>query len=275
MNPPSLIENPDDNGYRYETFRAALLLNDARFSPDALKPGKVLPDRMLVRPDGEKISLRDVSDGRPIVLVTGSITCPLSVSTLPMLSELYQRYHDRVAFAFIYTREAHPGENFGQPATLPEKVDHARLLKEIHGLDWPVLVDDLDGTLHTMLDTKQNSVHILGSDGTIMFRALFAGDTAVEKAIAAIAGGGQPHKNLARGKLAGPMMSIGYIDETLRQAGPQAYRDVIKAVPPMAMMAVLSMAFPFLPKVSRGWAAAGTLMVGGAAILWGLAKLFP
>ena len=52
-------------------------------------------------------------------------------------------------------------------------------------MDWPVLVDVLDGTLHRILDTKQNSLHILGSDGTLEFRALFAGDHAVEKAIAA------------------------------------------------------------------------------------------
>lgn len=104
-----------------------------------------------------------------------------------------------------------------------------------------------------MLDTKQNSVHILSSDGTIMFRALFAGDSAVEEAIVAIGEGEQLRKNQARGKLAGPMKSVGYIDETLRQAGPRAYRDVIKAVPPMAMMAVLSRAFPFLSRANRGW----------------------
>ncbi len=51
-------------------------------------------------------------------------------------------------------------------------------------MDWPVLVDDLDGTLHRALDTKQNSVHILEADGTLVFRALFAGDGATEKAMA-------------------------------------------------------------------------------------------
>ena len=74
----SPIDDQDVDGYRYETFRAALLLNDARFSPDSLKPGQVLPDRTLVRPDGEEISLRHLSGGRPIALVTGSLTCPLS-----------------------------------------------------------------------------------------------------------------------------------------------------------------------------------------------------
>lgn len=119
----SPIEDREVDDYRYDTFRVGLILNDARFSPDTLKPGQVLSDRTLIRSDGEVISLRHLSDGRPIVLVTGSMTCPLSISTLPMLGELNRLYGDRVAFAFIYTREAHPGEYIGQPATLAEKVD--------------------------------------------------------------------------------------------------------------------------------------------------------
>ena len=74
--------------------------------------------------------------------------------------------------------------------------------------------------------------------------------------------------------LTAPMKSIGYIEETLRRAGPQAYRDVIKAVPPMAVMAALARAFPFLSRASRGWAAAGAMMIGGAAVLVGIARLF-
>lgn len=156
--------------YRYDTFRAGLILNDARFSEASLKPGQVLPDRRLVRSDGEEISLRELAGGRPIALVTGSLTCPLSISALPLFGELNRLYGERVAFAFIYTREAHPGEDVNQPATLGEKVEHARLLKEIHGVDWPVLVDDMDGTLHRTLDTKQNSVHVFEVDGTLLAR---------------------------------------------------------------------------------------------------------
>ena len=267
------IESRGAVSYRFERFRAALILNDAWFSSDAPKPGQVLPDRILVRSDGEEISLRRLADGRPLVLVVGSLTCPVTVSTLPTFSEMNRLYGDRVAFAFIYTREAHPGENIRQPATLTEKVEHARLLKELHGVDWPVLVDDLDGTLHRTLDTKQNSVHIVGSDGRIVFRALFAGDDEVNNAIAALAAGRQPRKSQSLGRLAGPMKSIGYIDETLRRAGPQAYRDVVKAVPPMAVMAALAGAFPFLDRANRGWAAAGTLMLGAAAAIVAIARL--
>ena len=141
-------------------------------------------------------------------------------------------------------------------------------------MDWPVLVDDLDGTLHRTLDTKQNSVHIVDANGRIVFRALFAGDDEVKNAIAVVARGGQPRKSQGLGRLAGPMKSIGYIDETLRRAGSQAYRDVVKAVPPMAVMAALARAFPFLQRTSRGWAAAGTLMFGAAAAMVGVARLF-
>jgi len=101
--------------YRYDTFRAALLLNDARFSPDSLKPGQGLPDRTLVRADGAEISLRQLAGGQPVVLVTGSLTCPLTISSLPLLGEMNRLYGDRVIFAFVYTREAHPGENVRQP----------------------------------------------------------------------------------------------------------------------------------------------------------------
>ena len=263
----------DVSDYRYETFRAGLLMNDARFSSGALKPGQLLPDQRLIQPDGEETSLRTVAAGRPIVLVTGSLTCPLSISSLPLFTELNRTYGNRVAFAFIYTREAHPGENVRQPANLAEKRKHARQLQEMHGVEWPVLVDDLDGTVHRMLDTKQNSLHIADASGRIVFRALFAGDGAIAKAIASVADKRMPDKNQIHGMLAGSMRSIGYIDETLRQAGSKAYRDVMKAVPPMAAMALMARAYPFLPKAKRGWAAAGASMLGAAAILVGIATL--
>ena len=92
----SPTDDREGDGYRYETFHAKLLLNDVRFSSDSLKPGQVLPDRTLARPDGEEISLRDLSDGRPIALVTGSVTCPLTISTLPLFDTLNRLYGDRV-----------------------------------------------------------------------------------------------------------------------------------------------------------------------------------
>lgn len=73
--------------------------------------------------------------------------------------------------------------------------------------------------------------------------------------------------------MAAPMKSIGYIDETLRRAGSRAYRDVVRSVPPMLVMAVLARAFP-LSRATRGWAAAGTLMVGAAAATMGIGRLF-
>ncbi len=48
------------------------------------------------------------------------------ISTLPLFGELNRLYGDRVAFTFVYTREAHAGKNVGQPVTLAEKIEPAR-----------------------------------------------------------------------------------------------------------------------------------------------------
>lgn len=258
--------------YRYVHFRASTILNDVRFSSDALRPGQRLSNFTLTTTDGDEVSIRDFANGRPLVLVPGSVTCPLTISTLPALQEWSSRYGDRVAFALVYTREAHPGEHIGQPETLDEKTAHACLLTEVHDVDWPVLVDDLEGSVHRALDTKQNSVHIVDADGRLLFRALFAGKESVEKALESVADGKPPRSSQFGGRLSGPMKSIGYIDETLSLAGPRASREVLVAMPPMALMASVSRLLPFVPKDLRGWASVA-VMASGAAGLWWLTRL--
>jgi len=51
-------------------------------------------------------------------------------------------------------------------------------------------------------------------------------------------------------------LSRDHIDETLRRAGSQAYRDVAKSVPLMLVMTVLARAFPFFSE-SQPWLGGG------------------
>ena len=90
----------------------------------------------------------------------------------------------------------------------------------------------------------------------------------------AIARDGQPHKSQARGMLAVPNEVNRLHRRDPATDGSTGVRLFIKAAPPMAVMAALARAFPFLPRGSRGWAAAGTLMVGAAAAMVGIARLF-
>ena len=51
-------------------------------------------------------------------------------------------------FIFVYTREAHPGENYPAQSTLEQKLDHARALRQVLDVQRTILVDDLEGTGH-------------------------------------------------------------------------------------------------------------------------------
>ncbi len=258
--------------YRFDRFRAGLMLADMRFSKDALKPGDILSSAELLTPDGARFPLEEYAAGRPILLVTGSITCPLTVASIPDLRNLHQQYGDKIALVLLYVREAHPGENYLQPQTIEEKLQHARALQEIFGVNWPVAVDGIDGNLHRALDAKPNSLHLIDADGKIVFRSLWVGDTtAVEQAAGQLVRGEDLTKTESQ-KFVGPVVrSGGYLKEVLKTGGKAAVRDVWLAAPPMALFGQLSSLFTFVPKSRRGPIAAALLTAVAAAMATAIA----
>lgn len=257
------------DNYRFEHFDFRMMLQDMRFSQESLRAGDRLPDTTLLTPDGDEASLRELAAGRPIVLVTGSTSCPLTVSSLPDLNRLEKRYGDRVQFVLLQVREAHPGAELNQPHTQQEKLEHAQHMREVLGVRWPVLVDDIDGSLHRLLDTQPNSLHIIAPGGEILYRALAAGDAGVEDAIARVAAGDPPRKEQSQSML--PMLeSAGFMHDTLVRAGKGAYVDVAKSAPPMVALAMGAKLMPFIPKRKRGYA----LMLTFAALVVAVTQVF-
>ncbi len=257
---------PSGRDYRFEHLNLGLFIQDARFSRIALVPGDRLPDATLLNVDGQEVSLRSLATGRPIALVTGSTTCPATASSMPDLNGLEERYGESVQFVLLQIREAHPGAEVGQPHTLRDKVQHAQLMREKYAVGWPVLVDDIDGTLHRQLGTEPNSLHIIGADGEILYRALFAGDAGVENAIAAIAAGEQLTKKSSQSLL--PVLnSVGFMHDTVVNAGAGAYSDMVKTAPPMVAVALGAKLFPFVPKKKRGLALLIALVVLGVVLV--------
>jgi hypothetical protein len=51
-----------------------------------------------------------------------------------------------VEFVFLYTREAHPGENYPAHKSFEQKLAHARTFRTELKVERPILVDDLTGT---------------------------------------------------------------------------------------------------------------------------------
>jgi len=74
-------------------------------------------------------------------------------------------------FDFIYTREAHPGEHYPHHTSFAQELAHACALRDHHGVRRPILVDDLEGTLHRAYGALPNMTYVVGRAGKITFKS--------------------------------------------------------------------------------------------------------
>jgi thiol-disulfide isomerase/thioredoxin len=253
--------------YAYKKLTAGIVLNDISFGKDAARVADSLPEFRLLTTDGDYISRTDLA-GRPVLIAFGSISCPMTASAMPALKRLHAQFGDAVRFLMLDVREAHPGENIEQPDTLEAKCRNATQLKNQYGLEFPVAVDDLDGSVHRALGTKPNAVFLADATGTIVFRALWASDEkALHRALEAVAAGEAPPQEQSTAMIGPFAKGLGYFDAVLKAAGPRAAREVLLAAPPIALLAGISRLFPGLDPGHRGAAAMASLAIVLALLL--------
>jgi hypothetical protein len=261
----STLEDATDSGYRFEHPTMRMVLADMRIPSSDPGPGDPAPRFALATTDGAVIDNEALrADGRPTLLVFGSLTCPVTESAGDGLRDLHVRYGDRVRFVVVNVREAHPGALTPQPATMDQKVDHARRLGEHHRFPFEVAVDDIDGTVHRAFGTRPSSAYIIDADGRIVFRAHWSNVTsAIEQAVAAVAGGAAPPRAEVGGTARAMAAMTGHAASAFRTAGRGAERDTWKVAPPFGAMIATSRLFGFLQPSRRGVA---TMIAMGAAI---------
>ncbi len=133
------------------------------------KAGEMFIDFQAVTLNGKDVSLSDFLD-RPIVLETGSITCPMYANTTTAMNELQRQYKD-VHFLLLYIREAHPGGKTENITTMAEKRDHARSTHKYYDEQREILIDSVDGAAHRFYGSMPNMTYVIGRDGIVRFRA--------------------------------------------------------------------------------------------------------
>jgi thiol-disulfide isomerase/thioredoxin len=225
-----------------------MVLRDLRFTKDDPGPGERVPEFDLPTLDGDRFRSRDLRETGPVLLIFGSSTCPVTDNAAPGLKELYLRFGDRVRFVMVNVREAHPGNSFPQPTTLATKIAHAERLRDLHGFEFQVAVDDVDGTLHRAMSPKPNSAYLLAKDGTILFRAQWANDTkAMKAALDAVVAGRSPRLSQSGGVLRPTLRILRNVAPVLDRAGSGAWADMWRAAPPLAAIAFLLKALHIPP----------------------------
>lgn len=257
-----------NNEYRYKAFTTKLLMRDMHFNKSAPKAGEPFPEFELTTTEGDIISKQDFINNKPLLLVFGSLTCPMTASAMPRLESLHKKFGDKVEFVLLNVREAHPGEYLPQPETTESKMEHARQLKQLYGLHWTVANDDINGSLHRLLDPKPNAAFIMSSTGDVLFRSLWASDEeALTEALDKLVHGKALVKTQSQNTLLPVMRAMGVVYEVMQRGGPSAVRDLWLAGFPMALAGKLASLLKPLSADVRGIVSVSTLGVSMAAVI--------
>ena len=97
----------------------------------------------------------------------------------PLLDAAAAR-HPEATWVFVYTREAHPGENVPGHDSPASKLACARLLREETGICRDILVDDLEGTVHHAYGLMPNMTWVIDRDGRVAYKANWTSAANVE-----------------------------------------------------------------------------------------------
>lgn len=262
-----MAASPAESGardYLYEHVTPDILSQDMDFKDGAPRPGDPLPRFDLPLADGGRLRSDELLGKKPVLLITGSYTCPMTASSNPLLKNLHAEFGSRVQFVMLHVREAHPGEHRDQPRRQEEKMRHARDLKHRDRLPWPIAVDDPEGTVHRALDEKPNAAYLADRNGRIVFRSLWAGDEeGLGRALDSVARGERPDPQESRRCLVPMARGLGMMREMMQRSGPRAKQDIWRAAPPMAAVAWVADLYRPLRPEWRTFAAMAT--VGAAA----------
>lgn len=176
-----LIERLDPNDdFNFRHFRMRHMA--AEVLRTGLPVGSDAPALDLPASDGTRVQLADLR-GQPVLLHFVSYTCPVTRGGAQTMRELYRHYGDRVRFLEILVRQAHPGERHGAYASEAEKLADARAYAREERVPWPVLVDDLDGSVQRAYGGLAAGVYLVERRGRIAFCGTWGQSPALRLAI--------------------------------------------------------------------------------------------
>ena len=84
---------------------------------------------------------------------------------------------------FIYTHEAHPGENYPHLTSMAQKFQHACALRDVLGLKRPIVIDALDGACHRAYGSMPNMTWIFNPSGIPVYKSDWSDASSVVNAL--------------------------------------------------------------------------------------------
>jgi hypothetical protein len=276
MMPTRHVADGDD--YNYHHFNGGVIARDMKrvVSPEGAVPGNLAPGFELRDSEGRDWRL-DGLRGRPVVLITGSGTCPMTHGSLFGLKEVYREFRSTTQWFYLYVREAHPGERIPAHESYEQKRDQAERFRRMDGVPWPVLVDDVDGAVAQQYTLLPNAQFVIDAEGFIAFRGNFAHGPSLYRALEQLDRQGNVGQ-VPAGTDSMPHLlhTMTYGWDGIRRGGTTATADLWKTAPPVAAKIWFGshVMRPLLqPLAGRGTPlpAGARVMLGAAAVLGALA----
>ncbi len=89
----------------------------------------------------------------------------------------------KIGSIFLYTHEAHPGENYPHLTSMAEKTAHACALRDDYGVTRPILLDALDGACHRTYGSMPNMTWIFNRAGVPVYKSTWTDVNSVQNAL--------------------------------------------------------------------------------------------
>ena len=102
----------------------------------------------------------------------------------PTLNALAEKYADQnIGSYFIYTNEAHPGEEYLHLTSMEQKKRHGEALRDVYGVTRPILLESLDGACHRAFGGMPNMSWIIDRVGRPFYKADWTDGESIEQAL--------------------------------------------------------------------------------------------
>ncbi len=138
-------------------------------------------------------------------------------------------------FVDVLIRQAHPGPGARPYRTVEAKMQDGERYQQYEGFPWPVLVDDLAGTVHQVYSGLVDPTYLIDAEGRVAYFSMWTGVSGIYQAIQEVldAGGrGVVKGGWDRMPHLAPSMTDGW--RGLRLGLPQSVIDLTLASPGMA-----------------------------------------
>lgn len=212
-----------------------------------ISSGEFIQDFSFLTLDGETKKLSDFTD-KPIILETGSLSCGMFAGQSKAMNKLATENKD-FHFLLLYVREAHPGKLINAHINFEQKCELANRLKTEDEIEnRTIIIDDINGTVHSILGALPNMVFIIDTNRQIIFKDEWNNAKTLQNAIHQFRKAKKPIEQKWT-MLPLPNISVEY--KIFKRAGWDAGIDFIKALPKLIYSHLLGGLCGKFPQIAK------------------------